>query len=233
MTSQKINCWIVSGSVLLVGIGLQSSSAQKPTRNDPYGPRGEVVIDGYRVDPNSPPRYPDGTPVISWAGSKSAIRIAAEELRDAKDDEAKSKAEENLRGLLRNYFGEDMARREKELEAMQNRLKKLQEQLAKRRDKMQEIVDLQIKVLTNEADGLGFFSGDPSPSVLPPALETAVVRPYYFYSPRNAEEGRATIQPAPMPAPTAPIPGATPDPTPDTEAPTPPSERRNVPDIRY
>jgi hypothetical protein len=166
--------------------------------------------------------------IMSWAGpdSKSAIRKAAEELRDAKGDEAKAKAEANLRELLIKYFGADMVRREKELEAMQNRLKKLQEQLAKRDDKMQEIVDLQIKVLANEAEGLGFFSGDPSPSGLPRAPQN----PYYFYSPRTAEEGSATIrplqpaQPAPQRAP------ATPIPTERTEQFSPPREAIVVPD---
>ena len=223
MTSRRINWWVLNGAMAFVGIGLQSSSAQDP-RSGPYSLRSELDIDLRRVDSKPSPRRPDGTLYLDFGpDTLGAIRKAAEELRDA-EGEAKAKAEANLRELLTSYFGEDMARREKELEAMQNRLKKLQEQLAKRRDKRQEIVDLQIKVLTNEADGLGFFSNNSSPSGLPLAPE----RPYYFYSPRTVEEGRATIQPTPLAPSRAP---ATPIPTERAE-PNPPREPSVAPESR-
>jgi hypothetical protein len=52
-----------------------------------------------------------------------------------------------------------MVNREKELAELEKRLAKLREQLDRRRTKKQDIMDLQIKVLLNEADGLGFYSG--------------------------------------------------------------------------
>jgi hypothetical protein len=192
MTSQRINWWVVSGSVLLVGISLQSNSAQQPG-DDPFAPREELRIDPRRVDFNSPPRWNDGTqiPIAYWSvpDSKSAIRKAAEELRDAESDEARDQAEDKLRELLSKYFDEDMQRREADLKAMESRLKKLQEQLARRHDKMQEIVDFQIKVLINEADGLGFFSSPSPPMGLPSAANP-------FYSSRTAEEGTTITDPA-------------------------------------
>jgi hypothetical protein len=51
-----------------------------------------------------------------------------------------------------------MAQRKKELEQLEKRLANLREQLDRRKTKKSEIVDLQMKVLLNEADGLGFFS---------------------------------------------------------------------------
>jgi hypothetical protein len=44
------------------------------------------------------------------------------------------------------------------LEGIAARLQKLQAQLDRRREKKQEIIDLQVKLAVNEAEGLGFFS---------------------------------------------------------------------------
>jgi hypothetical protein len=86
------------------------------------------------------------------------IRKAAEKLRDAKDEQTKTEAREKLAGLLGQYFDEDMTRREKELAKLKERLEKLTAQLERRRAKKQDIIDLQIQVAVNEADGLGFIS---------------------------------------------------------------------------
>lgn len=213
MKSQGIWC-VVSITVVIIGAGFQLSSAQDQP-SDPFAapPERPVATSAspYRSvvvraaddlwDPNSGP------------DSKTLIRKAAEALRDAKSDETRDQAEDKLRELLSKYFHEDMKRREADLQQMESRLKKLQEQLARRHDKKDEIVDLQIKVLINEADGLGFFSSPSPPMGLPSATS-----PYYFYSPRTAEEATAIIQPTPI------LPGATStapplEPTPGSEEP--------------
>jgi hypothetical protein len=51
-----------------------------------------------------------------------------------------------------------MAVRKKELADIESRLEKLRAQLERRRAKKDEIVDLQVKVAINEAEGLGFTS---------------------------------------------------------------------------
>lgn len=86
------------------------------------------------------------------------IRQAAEKLRDAEGDEAKASARQELAKTLGQYFDEDMARREKELAKLEERLQKLSAQLERRRAKRQDIIELQIQVAVNEADGLGFLS---------------------------------------------------------------------------
>jgi len=86
------------------------------------------------------------------------IRRAAEKLRDAKGSEAEGEAQEKLAALLGEYFDQDMARREQELAKLEERLGKLRAQLDHRREKRQDIIDLQIKVAVYEADGLGFLS---------------------------------------------------------------------------
>ncbi len=84
------------------------------------------------------------------------IRRAAEKLRDAPDEKAQIEAKQKLIAVLSKCFDEDMARREKELQKLKERLNKLAAQLERRREKKQEIIALQLQVVRNEADGLGF-----------------------------------------------------------------------------
>jgi hypothetical protein len=96
-----------------------------------------------------------------------ALRQAAAALRDAKDDAAKTAAQGQLTELLDKVFEEDMQRREQELAQVEQRTKDLRALMGRRREKKNEIVELQIKVLLNEADGLGFFNESPTPAPVP------------------------------------------------------------------
>jgi hypothetical protein len=119
------------------------------------------------------------------------IRRAATALNEAEGGDARDEAKEKLTGLLDEYFEADMERREKELAEVEERVTKLRSTLQRRREKKRDIVDLQMEVLLNEADGLGFFGsegfggpgspwaihqGPPGISV-PPAPPRAVVAP--------------------------------------------------------
>ncbi|MEX2092945.1 MAG: hypothetical protein WD971_09730 [Pirellulales bacterium] len=86
------------------------------------------------------------------------IQEAAEKLRDAKDESDKAAATKELTAVVDKFFKEDMRVREQELADIAARLDKLRVQLDRRRAKKQDIVDLQIKVAINEAEGLGFSS---------------------------------------------------------------------------
>jgi hypothetical protein len=86
------------------------------------------------------------------------IRRAVAAIRNAADEVQKSRETKQLSDLLNEYFETDVRRRESELTQIEERVKKLREQLDLRRQKKQEILDLQMKVALNEADGLGFFS---------------------------------------------------------------------------
>jgi hypothetical protein len=88
------------------------------------------------------------------------IREAAKALVDAEDDDAREDAERGLNELLDGYFEEDMERREEELANVERRVKELRELLERRREKKDDIIRLQVEVLRNEADGLGFFSAE-------------------------------------------------------------------------
>jgi hypothetical protein len=78
-------------------------------------------------------------------------------------DEAKMKAElmKQLEAAVAAGFDEDMKVREGELSKLEERLNKLRAQLDRRRKAKGEIIQLEVKVLVNEAEGLGFV-GVPS-----------------------------------------------------------------------
>ena len=57
--------------------------------------------------------------------------------------------------LIDKYFEEDMLNRKQELAAIEARLAKLPAQLDRRREKKDDIVNLQYQVAVNEAEGLG------------------------------------------------------------------------------
>jgi hypothetical protein len=97
----------------------------------------------------------------------SAIRKAAEAVRDAKGDEAKSAAQKKLAEVLSKSYDEDMVAREHELKQIEERLAKLRDLLERRRAKKQEIIDLQTKVALNEAEGLGFYESDRPAKTVP------------------------------------------------------------------
>ena len=89
-----------------------------------------------------------------------AIREAATALNEAEGDDARSDAKAKMTELLDEFFESDMERREKELAEVEERVTKLRSTLQRRREKKRDILDLQMEVLLNEADGLGFFGGE-------------------------------------------------------------------------
>jgi hypothetical protein len=123
------------------------------------------------------------------------IRDAAKALSEAEGQEDRQTAEQELTQLLNNYFEEDMERREQELAQVENRVKKLRELLERRREKKQDIVELQIQVLQNEADGLGFFGSDvPGSPLLPWEARIEAVP---AYPPAVPAPPRAVMAPQP------------------------------------
>jgi hypothetical protein len=78
-------------------------------------------------------------------------------LREAQTDEQKAAIKRELSAVLEGYFDQDMQRRLAELAGIEARVKRLREQCDQRQQAKEEILKLQMKVLENEAAGLGFF----------------------------------------------------------------------------
>jgi phosphoenolpyruvate-protein kinase (PTS system EI component) len=87
--------------------------------------------------------------------ARSEIARLMNQLRDA-DSAKKPELTKQLEAAVDKYFDEDMKTREAELAKLEERLSKLRSQLDRRRKAKTDIIQLQIKVLLNEADGLGF-----------------------------------------------------------------------------
>ena len=178
MNTQNIPRWLIitaAAATTFATVKLNGAKAQNPTKvieaerattaNSPF-------VDAQVVEQNareraeqvlkqmSDPKNREKAEAVLKRQRKSltgTIRTAAEAVRDAKGDEAKDEAKKNLSNILGEYFDLDTKRREDELAQIESRLTKLREQLDRRRSKKQEILDLQMKVALNEADGLGFY----------------------------------------------------------------------------
>jgi hypothetical protein len=104
----------------------------------------------YTADPAS--RTPDEVHAI-----QSNTHSALEKYKGAESDEDRAAAEEDLRKAVAEHFDALLKQREDQLADLQKRLETLTQELQKRRDAKQEIVDLRVEVLLNEAKGLGFY----------------------------------------------------------------------------
>jgi hypothetical protein len=90
------------------------------------------------------------------APAASEVSRLMGQLREATEEAKKTELTGQLEKAVNKLFDEDMKAREAELTKLEERLKKLKDQLERRRKAKADIIQLQIKVLANEAEGLGF-----------------------------------------------------------------------------
>jgi len=84
---------------------------------------------------------------------------ALAELKNAESESDRGKFIEKVRGLLETQYDKSLDRYEDNLSKMEERIKKMRSQVEKRRDAKADLVDLRLKMLVNEADGLGWPDG--------------------------------------------------------------------------
>lgn len=101
--------------------------------------------------------YPSGSDPLTAAIQR--VNETRRKLRVAKSEKDESEATSELREALGNYFDRDLEVRRKELEDVKKGLQNMSDRLKKRADAKDEIVDLQVQLMVNEAEGLGFFNG--------------------------------------------------------------------------
>jgi hypothetical protein len=142
--------------------------AQETTQALP-GLAPSVRLDPPSVEEAPPPRQVFDGPA---AGSFETVRVAPaeeiqraemhafheaiEKLRSAKDDAEREPAKKELTQLLDQSFSRDLERREHEVSEIESRVKKLREQIEKRKKAKEEIIGLRLKTIVNEVEGLGF-----------------------------------------------------------------------------
>jgi len=149
------------------------------------------------------------------------IRKAMKKLQAASSEEEKNGAKAELSTLFDRYFDADMKRREKNIVDLESRVQKLRAQFDKSQAAKDKILQLQLQVLSNEAEGLGFFSPSDwvSPSPWPHSQQHTGV-----YSSSNDGPRRELIEMPPEMPPSNDGPSRPSWPSSPTERPTSPPE---------
>ncbi len=138
-----------------------------------------------------------------------ATREALRAIRSAKTEEEKQNAARLLALVLAKAFDRDLERREKEVSEIEGRVRKLRDQVEKRRKAKDEIVNLRLRTIVNEAEGLGFpgsFDLERPQTPVPPAMDP--------FSPRPV--GPVPVTPTPTEPPRESSPKFAPPPLPET-----------------
>jgi hypothetical protein len=91
----------------------------------------------------------------AYAKARAKVAKIQRELRDAEDNK-KPELTKQLETAVSECFDQDMKVREGELTKIEQRLAKLRARVDKRKKARTDIIQLEMKVLENEADGLGF-----------------------------------------------------------------------------
>ncbi len=79
---------------------------------------------------------------------------ATRKLKEAESSEDREQAMDEIRLQLEKQYDEFLAANEKQVEELQERLDKLREQLVRRREAKEKMVDLELERVVNESDGL-------------------------------------------------------------------------------
>jgi hypothetical protein len=148
------------GLCLVAGVGALCIAGSWTPSQAQDGNLGTAKLSKGTITLAAPAKFRIGFAKGDVAGS---IRAAAAAIGEAADAEAKAAAEKNLAELLDKVFEDDLKRREAELAKIEDRLKKLRALVALRREKKQEIIDLQRNVVLHEAAGLGFYDQPSEP----------------------------------------------------------------------
>ena len=139
---------------------------------------GQLVL-AQDTPPRAAPRSEDQRPVFQYgrlapsqaegffnalrgqrqSPEQEKLREAIEVLRtDESSDTQQEEAKEQIEELLGEQFDADLEHREKQIADLEAQIVKLKQQLAKRREAKQRLIELRLELLINEAEGLGFPS---------------------------------------------------------------------------
>ena len=175
-------------------------------------PANSATVEGYRGSVNVigeattfAPGFPPSIPqpamalprlqsvpgVARYTVQDDAVRAALKSIQESDSDEVREEAESQLRKALREQFEADIKHRQQELEAIAARLKEMRSKLDKRMESAEQIIDLRMQVLLQDAEGLGWTSGvvsgyDIDGFSIPPAV---IGSPYPPPAPNIPESG--------------------------------------------
>ncbi|QEG22312.1 prefoldin domain-containing protein [Mariniblastus fucicola] len=130
-----------------------------PPTVGPTAPRATTIFRSSK----SGPATSFGLARSSWVSAKaSEVDKAYESLKGAKSDEERSDAKASLRKALVTDYDSKMDQYDEHIESLEKELEEMRERLSRRRAAKEEMVDLKLKELVANADGLGWPSGPKS-----------------------------------------------------------------------
>jgi hypothetical protein len=170
---------VIIGAIVaasLFSIRTNWSQAQQANPGDPFVPRPGATaapaneqspheVDGFLMEKIVRRRRASGE-----VGNRDKLREVqnlASELKSANepdskvDEKQKAELAKKLETAVGALFDSDLAEREQQLAQVEQQLKNLRTVLDRRRQAKAEIIQLEVKVLTNEAAGLGFSAPEP------------------------------------------------------------------------
>jgi len=157
---------------LLSAVSVLSLTQTSWTQPLPGKPGGQATVaPANRYGPNTALRNALEPGVVDFGfpvATEDEVGRLVGELREA-DDAKKAELTKQLEAAVAKQFERDMEGRETELTKLDERLNKLRAQLDRRRKAKTDIIQLQVKVLVNEAEGLGFTGQPIQPGNLPRA----------------------------------------------------------------
>src|SRR5262245_56313100 len=149
---------LVSAGAVMGLLAVGSSPAQQPA----------AAAKNNALEGTSPNPFGENPAVLRYSlfseapSGRSEIEQIMRQLRETEDTAKKAELTKQLEAAVSKHFDEDLKTREEELEKLEQRVSKLKAQLERRRKAKADITQLQIKVLINDAEGLGFSDAWPS-----------------------------------------------------------------------
>jgi hypothetical protein len=135
-------------SVVVGGQGGFGGAMRQPAPNFYYGFSG------------GPVPTPDDPELVKLIESENQLAHESDELigqyAATENYQEREKLKTKLREVLSKQFDVQRQRRERELKSIEDRLSKLREQLKKRTDARETIIDRRIESLVSDAEGLGW-----------------------------------------------------------------------------
>jgi hypothetical protein len=167
-------------AVSLISISTNWSHAQgRPsnTSDEDFVPRPQAAsrsaepspheVDGFLIEKMGRRRRIPGE--LDNRDKLREVQKLANELKSANepdskvDEKKKAELTKKLETAVGGIFDSDMTEREQQLAKVEQQVKNLRNVLDRRRQAKTEIIQLEVKVLTNEAAGLGFSAPGPFP----------------------------------------------------------------------
>ena len=117
---------------------------------------------GNRLSFSQAPANPLGTTLVAPTSRVAGFAVSdpmdsfVKKIRDAKSEDDKQDAIEDARATLEKQYDRYLEGYQKQVDEMEARMQKLRDQLEKRKNAKDRLVDLKLEMLLSKADGLGW-----------------------------------------------------------------------------